>query len=242
MICFLLFSKARNPGEHSIVAFVLVHFWSDHALGAKICWCSHFLFLQKALKFHDENLQFAQKYVFRLFCEDPDFIKDILKETWCSPDLQKILSRQWSANDKKWKWEQKREKILKVSSKNWRRKKESDISKYDIFSQWSEFNLTWLKMVVLSKWQIWSKKALKNLKASVTAFWLPSIVGHNLNWKQFSFQAIIQSKSQSAITHANPKSSLLYSLCKCVHRRTHFDKKEWVFKHRRQYLYVQCHL
>ena len=108
-----IFSKARNPGEHSIVAFVLVHFWSDHALGAKICWCSHFLFLQKALKFHDENLQFAQKYVFRLFCEDPDFIKDILKETWCSPDLQKILSRQWSANDKKWKWEQKREKNTK---------------------------------------------------------------------------------------------------------------------------------
>ena len=26
-----------------------------------------------------------------------------------------------------------------------------------------------------------TKKALKNLKASVTAFWLPSIVGHNLN-------------------------------------------------------------
>ena len=153
-----IFTKARNPGEHSIVAVVLVHFWSDPALGAKICWCSHFLFLQKALKFHDENLQFAQKYVFRLFCEDPDFIKDILKETWCSPDLQKILSRQWSANDKKWKWEQKREKILKVSSKNWRRKKESDISKYDIFSQWSEFNLTWLKMVVLSKWQIWPRR------------------------------------------------------------------------------------
>ena len=127
MICFLLFSKARNPGEHSIVAFVLVHFWSDHALGAKICWCSHFLFLQKALKFHDENLQFAQKYVFRLFCEDPDFIKDILKETWCSPDLQKILSRQWSANDKKWKLEQKREKILKVSSKKKKRKRYKQI-------------------------------------------------------------------------------------------------------------------
>ena len=32
-----IFTKARNPGEHSIVAVVLVHFWSDPALGAKIC-------------------------------------------------------------------------------------------------------------------------------------------------------------------------------------------------------------
>ena len=209
MICFLLFSKARNPGEHSIVAFVLVHFWSDHALGAKICWCSHFLFLQKALKFHDENLQFAQKYVFRLFCEDPDFIKDILKETWCSPDLQKILSRQWSANDKKWKWEQKREKILKITEENWKKRKRYKQIQY--FFSMIRIKSDFIKNGLSFKMAEMTKKALKNLKASVTAFWLPSIVGHILNWKQFTFQANMQSKSHWAITQTNPKSTLLDS-------------------------------
>ena len=30
------------------------------------------------------------------FVENPDFIKDILKETRCSPDLEKMLSKQES--------------------------------------------------------------------------------------------------------------------------------------------------